>query len=367
MSAKFLKVMALSKRPSDFKHEGEPRPQPGPGASEGTAPQDLRGGTIRDTAPGEGTEPSGEAAPSDVPLVSEASEALQGTVASESGSPNTIRALSEDTGAFQGPVPSKGTESSIAAAALESSRPARETESRTTEASGPLKESDTIRASVPLVAVSGAGALRIYRCLRAQDGHSFAEDRLYGALWNSDLARAEGPDSKLITVGWDRMSQMAGMTPRNARENCFRLLEKLAFERVQRHVSEERLGTTYRIYSVEAVLRRRQAAGMEWVVRNRGGVTFVAAPPQGTVSSKVTVSVGSKGTVLLQESVAGSAATVSGGPRDVARACRQAAPAILETWVREAREITARPGSTEQDRAWAGEILAAYGAGEGKR
>ena len=46
---------------------------------------------------------------------------------------------------------------------------------------------------------------------------------------------------------------------------------------------------------------------------------------------------------------------------------RQAAPAILETWVREAREITARADSSEQDRAWAGEILAAYGAGEGKR
>ena len=143
---------------------------------------------------------------------------------------------------------------------------------------------------------------KVYRCFTAQDGHSFAEDRLYNALWNSKHARGESPETKLVAVGWDVMAKLAGMTPRNVRENCFRLIQKLAIEKVHAHSSEQRVGTTYRIFSYTAILRQRREAGLEWVVRNRGGVSFVntqsgdTVPLEGTVASQDTESVPSKDT-----------------------------------------------------------------------
>jgi len=41
---------------------------------------------------------------------------------------------------------------------------------------------------------------------------AFAEDRLYNALWNYRNARNDG-DCRLVTVGWDLMAQLSGMTP----------------------------------------------------------------------------------------------------------------------------------------------------------
>jgi hypothetical protein len=83
------------------------------------------------------------------------------------------------------------------------------------------------------------------------------------------------------------MSKLAGMTPRNAKENCHRLMRKLAIEKVQAHRSEERIGTTYRVYSYGVILQRRRRAGLEWITRNRGGVNFVSGPGE---SSRDTVS-----------------------------------------------------------------------------
>jgi hypothetical protein len=142
----------------------------------------------------------------------------------------------------------------------------------------PLKNTGPIIVrpkTAPAPALAGPNNVRLYRCTLVQHGHSFAEERLYNALWNSKLAQAETKDTKLISIGWDKMARLAAMTPRNVRENCFRLMSKLALERVHGHVSEERIGTTYRIYSFDAILARRRTAGLEWVTRNRGGVTFV--------------------------------------------------------------------------------------------
>jgi hypothetical protein len=140
---------------------------------------------------------------------------------------------------------------------------------------------------------------RVYRCNTVQDGHSFAEDRLYNALWNYRWAKVESDECRLVSVGWDLMAQLSGMTPNNARQNCFRLIQKLALEKVQAHNSEQRVGTTYRVYSYAAIIRRRRSAGMESVIRNRGGVTFVMAPySKGTVPTEGTAPI--EGTVLTE-------------------------------------------------------------------
>lgn len=151
----------------------------------------------------------------------------------------------------------------------------------------PLKSSvapegrDRQRGTVPLTVeapprnvLRHPGGAKLHYCLTARDGHSLAEENLYQSLWNSPAAREETPETRLIAIGWDVMAALARTTPRLARENCFRLIEKLALERVAPPDPDRRIGTTYRVYAAEAVLARRRGAGKNWVVRNRG-VRFV--------------------------------------------------------------------------------------------
>ncbi|MGA2736876.1 MAG: hypothetical protein ABSG65_05430 [Bryobacteraceae bacterium] len=64
------------------------------------------------------------------------------------------------------------------------------------------------------------------------------------------------------------------MTPKNCKINTQRLIRKLALEVLSPYNTPESIGTTYRVYSDEAILQRRHLAGLEWVVRSRG-VEFV--------------------------------------------------------------------------------------------
>jgi hypothetical protein len=54
------------------------------------------------------------------------------------------------------------------------------------------------------------------------------------------------------------------------------LIEKLAIEVIARQDSEIRVGKTYRVHSYKAILERRRAAGLEWVIK-RKGIEFIRA------------------------------------------------------------------------------------------
>ena len=82
------------------------------------------------------------------------------------------------------------------------------------------------------------------------------------------------PATRIIVIGWRGMSQLCRMTPKNCKINTQRLIRKLALEVLSPYNTPESIGTTYRIFPSEAILRRRRAAGLEWVVRSRG-VEFV--------------------------------------------------------------------------------------------
>jgi hypothetical protein len=98
------------------------------------------------------------------------------------------------------------------------------------------------------------------------------EEVLYQALWRA--ASNESADARTIVIGWRGMSQLCRMTPKNCKINTQRLIRKLALEILSPYNTPESIGTTYRVYSDEAILRRRRDAGLEWVVRSRG-VEFV--------------------------------------------------------------------------------------------
>jgi hypothetical protein len=114
--------------------------------------------------------------------------------------------------------------------------------------------------------------LRIRRCAATHDGHSLGEEVLYQSLWKA--ASSESGRTRTIVIGWRGMSQLCRMTPKNCKINTQRLIRKLALEVLSPYNTPESIGTTYRIYSDEAILERRREAGLEWVVRSRG-VEFV--------------------------------------------------------------------------------------------
>ena len=124
--------------------------------------------------------------------------------------------------------------------------------------------------SIP-AALSGQ-RLRIRRCAATHDGHSLGEEVLYQAIWKA--ACPESAEARTIVIGWRGMSQLCRMTPKNCKINAQRLMRKLALEVLSPYNTPESIGTTYRIYSDQAIFERRRAAGFEWVVRSRG-VEFV--------------------------------------------------------------------------------------------
>jgi hypothetical protein len=107
-----------------------------------------------------------------------------------------------------------------------------------------------------------------------QDGHSTSEELLYRTLWAE--GRPEGPNARMITVGYRGISSLTRMDPKTVKYLCRNLVAKLAMEQVAGENVTEGIGRTYRVFSPAAVLERRTAAGMEWILRRPGGrVEFI--------------------------------------------------------------------------------------------
>jgi hypothetical protein len=112
---------------------------------------------------------------------------------------------------------------------------------------------------------------RIRRALLLSDGHSYGEQALYDALW-THAQPSDHPHTRLITIGYRTMSELARLTVNNCKANIQALAAKLAVEEVASYSHSQ--GRTYRIYSPEATLQRRQAAGLTHIIKTRG-VQFV--------------------------------------------------------------------------------------------
>jgi hypothetical protein len=119
---------------------------------------------------------------------------------------------------------------------------------------------------------TGFGNKKLYYCKLAQDGHSHTEEALYQVLWRS--GKTESDDTRLAVMGYGEMAKRLRLSFNNTKYACQRLIAKMALEEVAREVSDIRQGKTYRVFSYKAILERRKACGMEWVIRNKG-VEFV--------------------------------------------------------------------------------------------
>ena len=136
----------------------------------------------------------------------------------------------------------------------------------------------TPAAKIPLEIAEFKPGPKIRRVLRAQDGHSLGEQAVYQALWSA--ASAETSETRLIRIGYGGLQSLCGLDKTNCKDNIQSLIRKLAVEVAEPFNVEKSQGNAYRVFSPSAILKRRKAAGMEWVIRNKG-VRFVSHPPMG--------------------------------------------------------------------------------------
>jgi hypothetical protein len=113
---------------------------------------------------------------------------------------------------------------------------------------------------------------KLRRAWTVRDGHSTGEQLLYESLWRR--ASPEAADSRLITIGYGEMQDLCRLDKTNCKKNVQSLIGKLALEVVADYDVRRNIGNTYRVYSPDAILRRRRAAGLEYVLRT-SGVRFV--------------------------------------------------------------------------------------------
>ena len=75
-------------------------------------------------------------------------------------------------------------------------------------------------------------------------------------------------------MGFGAMSKLARLSLNNCRLNIRSLIHKLAIEEIRSEDCEKKVGKTYLVYNAAIIMRRRKAAGFEWVVRTKG-VAFI--------------------------------------------------------------------------------------------
>jgi hypothetical protein len=122
--------------------------------------------------------------------------------------------------------------------------------------------------------ISQARPYNVHRAVLVQDGHSHTEQLLYDILWRSAKSAAQGDAYRLVQIPQSELAAAVRMTTKNLRIALDRLVEKLAIEELQTFDRGTRIARTWKVYSYRSILERRKAAGMEWVIRDRG-VRFI--------------------------------------------------------------------------------------------
>ena len=132
-------------------------------------------------------------------------------------------------------------------------------------------EENTVGSQYDLV--PGRGRSKVRRCVLAQDGHSLGEEAIYQVLWRTGNAESSDPNSSRTNrLGAAEIGYKVNMAKKNVRQNVARLFEKLAIEIIEDFGTMNSQARLYRVFSYKQILERRRAAGMEYVLRNKGVV-----------------------------------------------------------------------------------------------
>jgi hypothetical protein len=106
-------------------------------------------------------------------------------------------------------------------------------------------------------------------CTLAQDGLSLGESVLYQVLWSRGVPEADPKGPRLVSMGWRTMARYCSLNDKGCKRNAAGLIRKLAIEVIRAEDIHNRKGRTYRVLNFDELLKRRRAAGMEWVSRDK--------------------------------------------------------------------------------------------------
>ena len=147
-----------------------------------------------------------------------------------------------------------------------------------------------VRPAAAANVTPGRGRSKVRRCVLAQDGHSLGEEAIYQVMWRGARAETSDPNGcRTIRIGAADIGYKVNMAKKNVRQNVSRLFEKLALEIVEDFETSSSQARLYRVFSYKQILERRRAAGLEYVLRNKG-VVFCTASGDELVSSPAYVS-----------------------------------------------------------------------------
>lgn len=131
----------------------------------------------------------------------------------------------------------------------------------------------------------GRGRSKVRRAILAQDGHSLGEEAIYQIMWRGGRPESGDPNSsRTIRIGAADIGYKVNMAKKNVRQNVSRLFEKLAIEILEDFETMSSQARLYKVYSYKQILDRRRAAGLEYVLRNKG-VVFCTPSGEEIVSS----------------------------------------------------------------------------------
>jgi hypothetical protein len=106
-------------------------------------------------------------------------------------------------------------------------------------------------------------------CRLVQDAHSLGESVLYQVLWSRGLPETEADETRLVSLGWRTMARYCTLNDKGCKRNTAGLISKLAIDVICAENIHNRKGRTYRVFSFGEILKRRRAAGFEWVSRDK--------------------------------------------------------------------------------------------------
>jgi len=142
-------------------------------------------------------------------------------------------------------------------------------------------ESTTVGDSPTLVWSDSSGKLygaaRVRKVTSARETMTLGEERIYQALWLAkpeDGVPAEG-ESRTFTLGYDRLARVVRLNEKSVRTSLPKMIAKQIIEVLASEHSASQTGRTYRLFHEAEILRRQQAANLQYIIKNGRAVEFV--------------------------------------------------------------------------------------------
>jgi hypothetical protein len=116
---------------------------------------------------------------------------------------------------------------------------------------------------------------RLFRLRRPADGHTDGEDRLYQFMWENGEPHASGV--RVYSGSMTSLARALGRDDRNTRPLVESLIRKLSIQIARDQDFRTGSPRMYFVFDPGQITARRQKAGLEWALKNKGIQLLTAA------------------------------------------------------------------------------------------